>query len=86
VILTARERNSDEFKSGELHEKHGVATWNLGPISAFAYKIEENQDNLCRESETMWSFTTTSPVCLQNVAVGHSIKRYTRKLSSEISN
>jgi hypothetical protein len=28
--------NSDEFKSGGLHEKHAVATWNLGTISAFA--------------------------------------------------
>jgi hypothetical protein len=34
VILTARERNFDEFKSGGLHEKHAVATWNLGTISA----------------------------------------------------
>ncbi|PNF29739.1 hypothetical protein B7P43_G11203 [Cryptotermes secundus] len=34
VILTARDRNFDEFKSGGLHEKHAVATWNLGTISA----------------------------------------------------
>jgi hypothetical protein len=46
-ILTARDRNFDEFKSGGLHEKHAVATWNLGTISAFAYKTEENQENLC---------------------------------------
>jgi hypothetical protein len=24
------------LKSGELHDKHAVATWNLGTISAFA--------------------------------------------------
>jgi hypothetical protein len=24
-----------EFKQGGLHEKHAVATWHLGPISAF---------------------------------------------------
>jgi hypothetical protein len=36
VALTARELNSDNFKSGGLHEKHAVATWNLGTISAFA--------------------------------------------------
>jgi hypothetical protein len=28
--------NSDEFTYEELHEKHAVATWNLGSISAFA--------------------------------------------------
>jgi hypothetical protein len=28
--------NFDEFKMGGLHEKHAVATWNLGTISAFA--------------------------------------------------
>jgi hypothetical protein len=33
VALPARELNFDEFK---LHEKHAVATWNLGTISAFA--------------------------------------------------
>jgi hypothetical protein len=28
----------DKFKSGGLHERHAVATWNLGTISAFAYR------------------------------------------------
>jgi hypothetical protein len=27
--------NSDEFKSGGLHEKYAVETWNLETISAF---------------------------------------------------
>jgi hypothetical protein len=36
IILVALELNFDEFKSGGLHEKHAVATWNLGTISAFA--------------------------------------------------
>jgi hypothetical protein len=36
VALLSKELNFDEFKSGELHEKHAVATWNLGTISAFA--------------------------------------------------
>jgi hypothetical protein len=49
MILTARERNFDEFKSGGLHEKLAVATWNLGTISAFACKTEETQENLCRD-------------------------------------
>jgi hypothetical protein len=30
------ELNFGEFKSGELHGKHAVATWNLRIISAFA--------------------------------------------------
>jgi hypothetical protein len=34
------EHNFDEFKSGGLHEKRAVATWNLGTISAFAYMTE----------------------------------------------
>jgi hypothetical protein len=40
------------LKSGGLHEKHAVATWNLGTISAFAYNTEENQENLCRDGRS----------------------------------
>jgi hypothetical protein len=36
VALPARELNFDKHKLGGLHEKHAVATWNLGTISAFA--------------------------------------------------
>ena len=37
------------FKSGGLHEKHVVATWNVGgTISAFAYRHRETKKNLCR--------------------------------------
>jgi hypothetical protein len=32
------ELNFDVFKLGGLHEKHVVATWNLGTISAFALR------------------------------------------------
>jgi hypothetical protein len=28
--------NFEEFKSGQQHEKHTVATWNLGTIAIFA--------------------------------------------------
>jgi hypothetical protein len=38
LVILRRKCNFDEFKSGGLHEKHTVATWNLGTISAFAYK------------------------------------------------
>jgi hypothetical protein len=38
-----------EFKSGGLHEKHVVATWNVGNrLSAFAYRHRETEKNLCR--------------------------------------
>ena len=43
-----------KFKLGGLHEKHVVATWNLGnhlgTISAFAfaYRHRETKKNLCR--------------------------------------
>jgi hypothetical protein len=35
VALTAEGFNFGEFKSSGLHEKHAVATWNLGTISVF---------------------------------------------------
>jgi hypothetical protein len=36
IGLHSNRVNFDQFKSGGLHEKHAVATWNLGTISAFA--------------------------------------------------
>jgi len=32
-----------KFKSGGLNEKHVVATWNLGTISAFVYRDRETK-------------------------------------------
>jgi hypothetical protein len=38
-----------KFKSGGQHEKHVVATWNVGNrLSAFAYRHRETEKNLCR--------------------------------------
>jgi len=37
-----------KFKSGGLHERHVVATWNLGTISAFVCRHKETKKNLCR--------------------------------------
>ena len=37
-----------KFNSGGLHERHVVATWNLGTISAFACRHRETKKNLCR--------------------------------------
>jgi hypothetical protein len=34
--LTAKALNFDEFEPGGTHDKHAVAIWNLGAISAFA--------------------------------------------------
>jgi len=39
---------SNKFESGGLHEKHVVATWNLGTMPAFAYTHKETKKNLCR--------------------------------------
>ena len=39
---------TNKFNSGGLHEKHVVATWNLGKISAFAYRHRETKKNLYR--------------------------------------
>ena len=39
---------TNKYKSGGLHERHVVATWNVGNhLSAFAYRHRENK-NLCR--------------------------------------
>ena len=38
-----------KFNSGGLHEKHVVATWNVGNrLSAFAYRHRETKKILCR--------------------------------------
>jgi len=34
-----------KFKSGGLHERHVVATWKLGTISAFACRHRETKKN-----------------------------------------
>ena len=40
---------TNKFKSGGLHEKHVVATWNVGNrLRAFAYRHRETEKNLCR--------------------------------------
>jgi hypothetical protein len=44
VALTTRELNFDAFKSGGLHEKHAVATWNLGTISEFASRQKKTKN------------------------------------------
>jgi len=37
-----------KFKSGGLHEKHVVATWNVGNHLSIAYRHSEIKKNLCR--------------------------------------
>jgi hypothetical protein len=39
---------TNKFKSGELYEKHAVATGVLGTISAFAFRHRETKKHLCR--------------------------------------
>ena len=39
---------TNKFKSGGLHEKHVVATWNVGNhLSAIAFRHRETEKNLC---------------------------------------
>jgi hypothetical protein len=38
------------LKLGGLHEKHAVATWNLGTISAFALKTKREREREKKES------------------------------------
>jgi hypothetical protein len=40
------------LKKGDLREKHAVATWNLGNISAFAWTQRKSQENLCRSGRS----------------------------------
>ena len=41
------------FKYGGLHEKHVVATWNVGNhLAAFAYRHRETEKNLCRDGRS----------------------------------
>jgi hypothetical protein len=47
-MVTKYEWATNKFKSGGLHEKHVVATWDVGTISAFAYRHKETKRNLCR--------------------------------------
>jgi hypothetical protein len=44
VSLTAKWAEFDEFKSGGQREKHAVASWNLGTISAFAGRQKKTKE------------------------------------------
>jgi hypothetical protein len=44
----SRARGLIEFRSGGLHEKQRVATWNLEIISICLY-TEESHEDLCRD-------------------------------------
>jgi len=39
---------TNKFKSGGLHEKHVVATWNVGKHLSICLLTQGNQENLCR--------------------------------------
>jgi hypothetical protein len=55
------------LKSGGLHEKHAVATWNLGTISVFASRQRKNYVifyNSVRTSKRTPHFNITSIKCL----------------------
>ena len=39
---------TNKFKSEGLHEKHVVATWNLGNHLSICFKHMETKKNLCR--------------------------------------
>jgi hypothetical protein len=46
AVFKAKVINFDEFKSGGLHEKHAVATLNLGNHLSIGLKTEEIQENV----------------------------------------
>ena len=39
---------TNEFKPGGLHEKHIVATWNIGNCLSICFRHRETEKNLCR--------------------------------------
>jgi len=41
-----------KFKSRGLHETHVVSMWNLGTISAFAFRHRETKKNLFRDGRS----------------------------------
>ena len=41
-----------KFKSGGLHEKHVVATWNLENHLSICFWAQGNQENLCRDGRS----------------------------------
>ena len=41
-----------KFKSGGLHEKHVVATWNLGNHLSICFWSRETKKNLCRDGRS----------------------------------
>jgi hypothetical protein len=47
------------LKSGGLYQKHAVATWNLGTISAFAKLVDILFKNSVRTSKRTPHFTIT---------------------------
>ena len=42
ILVTAN------FKSGGLHEKHVLATWDLGNHLSICFRHKETKKNLCR--------------------------------------
>jgi hypothetical protein len=49
VVSAANELNSDEFKFGDLHERHAATTLKLGSHLSVRLKTGENHENLCQD-------------------------------------
>jgi len=45
-LLESKRTDFDKCKSGWLHKKHAVATWDLGNQLRICLKTEENQEDL----------------------------------------
>jgi hypothetical protein len=43
LAFTAEGLGCDELKPSGLHEKHAIATWNLGTISALAWSLRKTR-------------------------------------------
>ena len=46
-----------KFKSGELHEKHVVATWNVGNRLSIYFRHRETKKNLCQTKKNLCIIT-----------------------------
>jgi hypothetical protein len=55
------------LKFGGLHEKHAVATWNLGTISAFALRQRKTKKTYVEMAgrRTFWMYTDYYPAIRQ---------------------
>jgi hypothetical protein len=72
------------IKYGGLHEKHAIETWNLGSISAFAWKLKKTKQTYVEMAgrRTFRTHTVYYPAVFPNTSVVGSVENF-NTLSSQ---